>query len=93
MEAKDYTLTKDQLVMLYENINEDEGKTTTSWQWGACQDDSFDGLILIAKQKGGLFALEIPYEGYIVKPVTINGKPAIAKKDLFGKYKFPKARV
>jgi hypothetical protein len=86
-------LAKGQLVIIYEDLKGKEDGDIVSWQWGVIQDLSLDGMCVIAKEYGGLFLLNLPCDKKEVRFPTKNGEPVIAKKNIFGKYKFPKGRV
>ena len=89
---------KGQLVVLTHFL---EGENA-SWQYGVVE-NVYDGHIHIAKEYGGRYMHVITgvdtndeYDSLLgkqknkafVTPLTSNGKDVIAKKNIFGKYKF-----
>jgi hypothetical protein len=88
-------LVQDQLIILYQNAGEDmkKGDVSVPFEWMAVQDLTYDNMIILAKDGGGVFIMHTPYEGIMFFIPTRNDKPIIAEKTLFGKYKFPKGKV
>jgi hypothetical protein len=85
-------LVKDQLAIL---VNRDEGDVIGSKKinFGAVL-EIYDDFLLFVKEDGGFHVYRgDPSEGDVVFPMYEDGEPVLVKKTLFGKYKFPKAKV
>lgn len=63
-----------------------------TYRFGVVQ-EAYDDLLFIAKQGGGLLVYQTPCETREIAPVFDDGEPVLLKKNIFGNYKFPKARV